>query len=155
MPPYPSKQNRLSILIALCATTMVIGATNAQTPGREPQTAGEAAKAIGDNPYARKGTQNCQAIAGAVAELDAALGPDFDEPRPSGPSADAKAISTARDVALGFIPGRGLIREVSGANKAEQRYAHAVYAGMTRRAFLKGIGAQRGCKAPAAPATKG
>ncbi|RJF93676.1 hypothetical protein [Sphingomonas cavernae] len=173
MPHDPSSLRFLCpLLLPLGIAALALPAA-AQTPPSKPQTAEDAAKSIvtdpledtniqgkkipaalsriGDNPYSRSGTQSCQAIASAVTELDGALGPDFDEPPASGPSTDAKAISTAKDVAFGFIPGRGLIREVSGANKAEQRYNHAVYAGLARRAFLKGMGAQRGCKAPAAP----
>ena len=52
-----------------------------------------------------------------------------------------------------FIPFRGLIREVSGANAQEKKVQAAVYAGSVRRAFLKGVGQQRGCRYPARPAT--
>ena len=52
-----------------------------------------------------------------------------------------------------FIPFRGLIREISGANEQERKLQLAIYAGSTRRSFLKGVGYQRGCPWPARPAT--
>jgi hypothetical protein len=50
-----------------------------------------------------------------------------------------------------IIPFRGVIREISGAAAQERRYNAAVYAGVVRRSFLKGVGLQRGCKYPSAP----
>lgn len=106
---------------------------------------------IENNPYARDATANCAAIAAAVAELNDALGPDFDDPPPPETSDEARAVSAVGSAALSLIPARGLIREVSGANKAEARHARAIQAGIARRAYLKGVGAQLKCKGPAAP----
>ena len=50
-----------------------------------------------------------------------------------------------------IIPFRSVIREISGAAAHDRRYNAAVYAGVVRRSFLKGIGQQRGCKYPSAP----
>ena len=52
-----------------------------------------------------------------------------------------------------FIPFLGVIREVSGANAQDRFWNKALYAGTARRAFLKGIGEQRGCAWPARSAT--
>ena len=48
-----------------------------------------------------------------------------------------------------FIPFRGLIREISGANEQERKIQAAVQAGVARRAYLKGVGEARGCRYPA------
>ena len=59
----------------------------------------------------------------------------------------------AKSVLGSFIPFRGIIREVSGANAQERLWDRALYAGAARRAFLKGMGEQRGCAWPARSAT--
>ena len=50
-----------------------------------------------------------------------------------------------------FIPGTGLIRQISGAAAAEKHARTAVYAGSIRRGFLKGLGQTKRCAPPAAP----
>ena len=81
------------------------------------------------------------------------LGPDVNDPADK--SAAKKREETvgrvAGTVAGSIIPFRSLIGEVTGANAERRRYAEAVYAGTVRRGFLKGVGLQRGCKAPARP----
>lgn len=106
---------------------------------------------ISGQPYSLAGLKTCAQLASAVTELDGVLGPDVDAPAQTRDTT-TNAISVAGDVVGSFIPGRGLVRELTGANKAKHEYDMAVYAGLARRAFLKGVGAQRGCKPPAAPA---
>ncbi len=104
-----------------------------------------------EDPYHLRGMARCQQIAAAIGELDAVLGEDIDVAQANG-----RRISAGRAAqeALGsFIPFRGLIREVSGANAQQRKIQNAVYAGTARRAFLKGIGQQRGCRYPARSAT--
>lgn len=100
-----------------------------------------------DRPYDLTGLKRCGEIAAAVGELDAVLGPDVDLP------ADAKGRVTAGRVAQAavgsFIPFRGLIREISGANEQQRKVQAAVQAGIARRAYLKGVGEARGCRYPA------
>jgi hypothetical protein len=111
-------------------------------------------EAIGDDPYRTDGLTSCRRIAEAVAELDAVLGPDFD--RPSDDRRRDRAanlgLAVAGEVLGGFIPFRGLVREVSGANAAQERRQTAFLAGAVRRAFLKGYARSRRCPPPA-PAT--
>lgn len=106
-----------------------------------------------EDPYAQDGLRKCKDIVAAVEELDAVLGPDFDTPAPEsrGRKRRNKAMGLAKGAVTSFIPFRWLIREVTGANKAEDDYRVAIYAGGVRRAFLKGLGQQRGCKPPGAP----
>lgn len=102
-------------------------------------------------PYDLTGLSECPHIAAEVGELDAILGEDMDvaQARRRGPSAGRLA-----QWAVGsFIPFRGAIREISGANGHERRMTDAVQAGLARRAFLKGVGEAKGCLYPARSAT--
>lgn len=100
-----------------------------------------------ERPYTLVGLRRCPEIAAAVGELDTVLGPDIDLP------AEARNRMTAGRVAQAavgsFIPFRGLIREISGANEQERKIQAAVQAGVARRAYLKGVGEARGCRYPA------
>ena len=103
-------------------------------------------------PYSMRGARSCAAIAAEVGRLDAALGADADAPGTDGPGRGAEVAATAVRTAVGLlIPGRGLLRAVTGADRQQARAEAAVQAGMMRRSFLKGIGAHRGCSPPAAP----
>ena len=51
----------------------------------------------------------------------------------------------------GFSRCAAIIAEVRELNAERRRYNEAVYAGTVRRGFLKGVGLQKGCKAPARP----
>jgi hypothetical protein len=111
--------------------------------------------AIGDRPYAMDGMQSCRRIIAAIRDLDTVLGPDLDQVD-LGAKARARkegAASLAGGLIASLIPFRFLIREVSGANAADRDYQAAVYAGVVRRSFLKGLGQQRRCRAPGRPAT--
>lgn len=103
-------------------------------------------------PYEVSELKRCAQIAAAVGELDALLGEDLDLPAQEaakGPSAGR----VAQYVVGTFIPFRGLVRELSGANLQQQRLQAAIQAGIARRSFLKGMGQARGCRYPARAAT--
>lgn len=104
------------------------------------------------HPYALTGMTDCAKIGAAVKELDAVLGRDVDVPvtgkRDGGHDL---AMDAGQDTINSLIPGRFLIRRISGAAAAQRRAVAAVYAGSVRRGFLKGIGASKGCSPPAAP----
>ncbi|MBO9498571.1 MAG: hypothetical protein J7496_11130 [Novosphingobium sp.] len=103
-----------------------------------------------NDPYSTAGLRKCPNYVTAVNELDAVLGPDFDVATP----AERKMTfgTVAKSMVGSFIPFRGVIREVSGANKHAQEFQDAIVAGLMRRAFLKGQGLKLGCKYPARPA---
>ena len=109
--------------------------------------------AIQENPYSLGGLGKCAAIIGEINELNDVLGPDVNEQvdKDRAKKREETAGRVAGTVAGGIIPFRGLIGEVTGANAERRRYALAVYAGTVRRGFLKGVGLERGCKAPARP----
>lgn len=106
-------------------------------------------------PYGLDAIDSCDAIASEVAALDAALGADID-------TAEGKAVATrfangagriARSMIMSFVPFHSVVREVSGASARQHTYERALYAGSARRAFLKGVGEERGCAYPARDAT--
>lgn len=103
-------------------------------------------------PYSLQGLTDCAQLTRAVKEFDTVLGPDLDLPQ-----AERARLSGGRIAqwAVGrFIPFRGLIREISGANRQQREVEAAIQAGLMRRAFLKGVGVARGCPYPASPATE-
>ena len=104
-----------------------------------------------NNPYASDGIGGCADIRDRVADLDAILGDDYDTLAPT--ERQLSATSVASRVVGSFIPFRGIIRELSGANDRQRDFREAIAAGMMRRAYLKGRGESLGCDYPASPAT--
>jgi hypothetical protein len=102
-------------------------------------------------PYSMHGMVNCAAIRTEIGRLSDALGPDVDIPAAHKGEGAALAAAGAQAAVNALIPGLGLVKLVTGADKAEHRVEAAVYAGAVRRGFLKGVGLARGCKEPAAP----
>ncbi len=158
-----------------CVALLLIAAT---APGEKPKTTGEMAGdvvtsplsdinlkkkgiaplllAVEKDPYSLDGIRTCRDVIDAVAQLNTALGPDFDETilESKKQKQGATAMGITGGVIQGLIPFRGLIRELSGANKADLDYRTAIYAGVVRRGFLKGYGAHRRCRAPGRPMTE-
>lgn len=105
---------------------------------------------IQKDPYNLDGIQRCSHYIAAISDLDDLLGPDFDI---AGPQERQLSVGGVAQSALGtLIPFRGLIREISGANKHQQEFQDAIVAGLMRRAYLKGAGQKLGCNYPARPA---
>jgi hypothetical protein len=102
-------------------------------------------------PYTLSGLGTCQRLAAAIGELDAVLGDDVDLPQTGTRRVSAGRV--AQSVVGSFIPFRGVIREVSGANAHDREMQAAIIAGVARRSFLKGIGQGKGCRYPARSAT--
>jgi predicted AAA+ superfamily ATPase len=108
---------------------------------------------IQEAPYSLAGLGRCAAIIREVEELDVVLGADVNEQvdKSRGEKREETAGRVVGTIAGSVIPFRGLIGEITGANAERRRYALAVYAGTVRRGFLKGVGLERGCRAPARP----
>ncbi|WP_292082410.1 MULTISPECIES: hypothetical protein [unclassified Brevundimonas] len=113
------------------------------------------------NPYDLRNLNHCRTIAAEIARLDEALGPDTDAPPSQDGSymseraADAAASATlgaVRDTMTDFIPARSWVRRLTGADAHSKHVQSAIQAGLRRRSFLKGVGMQRNCAPPAAPA---
>lgn len=157
-----------AIIVGMVATPAMAGQEGKAITSRDPDAIDVAKTPISDlnvgrdgeippllikattQPYALNGLGKCRQIAGAIQELDEVLGPDIDLPQ-----AERDRISAGRVgkwVVASFIPFRGLIREVSGANAQDRKVNAAIQAGLTRRGFLKGVGVSKGCRYPASPA---
>lgn len=109
---------------------------------------------IAADPYATAGLQACEDIERGIADIDAMLGTDIDDPDER--SDLQKGVNSAGRIAGsivgGLIPFRGVVREVSGARAEASRLRVMINAAMVRRGFLKGIGLARSCPWPARPA---
>lgn len=105
-------------------------------------------------PYSMVGMRSCAQIAAEVGRLNDALGADADVPEKKKGEGSAIAAAAASAAVNSLIPGLGLIKVITGADKAERRAQAAVYAGAIRRGFLKGLGQSKGCRPPAAPAAE-
>jgi hypothetical protein len=108
---------------------------------------------IVEQPYSLENIRTCRDIRNAVRKLDKVLGDDLDvvEEDSKADKRRKTAGSIGKSLLGGLIPFRGIVREITGAAAQQRRYDQAVYAGVVRRSFLKGIGKERGCKFPAAP----
>ncbi len=110
-------------------------------------------KSVQKAPYSLKGLKSCSAIQQEVRDLNEVLGPDVNEEvsRSKARKREKTAGRVAGSAVGSIIPFGGLIGEVTGANAERRRYNRAIYAGTVRRGFLKGVGHERGCRAPARP----
>jgi hypothetical protein len=97
-----------------------------------------------EDPYSTDGLKGCAEIDRQIASLETILGPDVDVPRQK-PGMFRAALKTGGSFLGSFIPFRGVIRELSGANARKKRMEDAVYVGVARRSFLKGYAASLGC----------
>jgi hypothetical protein len=102
-------------------------------------------------PYSSDGTGSCATIAAQIRELNGALGADVDTPARQKGEGSAIAAAGARAVVGTLIPGLGLVRVLTGADKQQRRAEAAVYAGAVRRGYLKGLGLAKRCGGGAVP----
>jgi hypothetical protein len=99
------------------------------------------------NPYDRRSTQSCRALAVEIAALNEHLGPDHllmaakDENK-----AGRLAEAGGKTIINTIIPFRGLVREMTGAAEAQRRFEDAVDAGYSRRGFLRGVQLTKKCR---------
>lgn len=107
-----------------------------------------------EDPYTLAGLRKCSALQAEVRRLDAVLGDDIDvaQEKTRGEKRGNTVGNIAKSIVGSLIPFGGVIREVSGANNNERQWQFALYAGAARRAYLKGVGQQKGCTYPARPA---
>ncbi|WP_443747812.1 hypothetical protein [Asticcacaulis solisilvae] len=113
-------------------------------------------------PYDLNGLDRCDAISDEVRKLDTVLGADLDEPPPppdkstmgqkGGRMANNAAVGAVRGATRSVIPFRGLVRQMTGAEQHDKEVNAAIQAGKVRRAYLKGVGMNKNCAPPAAPA---
>jgi hypothetical protein len=99
-------------------------------------------------PYDLTGLRGCADYRAEIERLTAVLGPDVDsaEARASAMSSTEFVMGAAESAAISLIPGRGLVRRLSGADAERQRAQAAILAGQLRRAFIKGRASGRNCR---------
>jgi hypothetical protein len=113
-------------------------------------------------PYGAPENSTCDALGLEISQLDVALGADLDQ-RMTGDrggtlmakgaeEAGDAAADALKDLTTGWIPYRGWVRRLTGAERYSREVSKHIAAGLTRRAWLKGLGAAQGCVPPAAPA---
>ena len=160
---------RARLTLIACAAAFLANGTSAQTAQQGSETTGDRARHIATqpardlglqrtaippvlerasaDPYGLAGLGTCPSLSAAIAELNGALGPDFDAP-PAPAVGRRQQVTEAggRAVVDSVIPFRGLVREVSGSAGAERRLQAAINAGIARRGFLRGLHQARGCR---------
>jgi len=92
-------------------------------------------------PYALPSDTECSAILNEIAALDLVLGPDLDDPlaRAEGSDLDVSGLLSGAIGGVLGLPYRSIVRRLSGASGRERVLRDAIFAGMARRAFLKGL----------------
>jgi hypothetical protein len=98
-----------------------------------------------DAPYETASLDGCAALQTEIFALDGVLGPDADAEADK-PGLMRGALQTGGDLLSSFIPFRGVVRSLSGANRKRAEMAAAVYAGIARRSYLKGYAAAQKCE---------
>ena len=101
-----------------------------------------------DDPYAALAADSCAAMASEIADLDTALGPDLDVEAVKTTKrklASRAAAGAVRRLAVSWIPYRGVVRTLTGAEAHARKAQDAALAGAVRRAYLKGLGERDGC----------
>ena len=100
-------------------------------------------------PYAAAGN-DCQILNAEILELNAVLGPDFDTATVQKTTLSKKlsdgGFNLARGAVSSVIPYRGIVRQVTGAEKSAHDANDALLAGIARRAYLRGYGQMLGCQ---------
>lgn len=108
------------------------------------------------NPYDPVRPLNCARISQQLLVLQAALGPDLDEPEtPQSPSLTLHngriALALLHGAAESLLPFAGFVRTLSGAGHHDELVIEAITAGSVRRGYLKGMGEAMNCPHPARP----
>lgn len=113
-------------------------------------------EALVGNPYNAPSPHDCPTVNAELAQIDRLLGPDVDI-RPDSHTRrsereNAAVSSLLTQLSTSWIPGRDIVRAVTGAQARERRLREAVLAGALRRAYLRGVAAELGCAPqPAGP----
>lgn len=106
------------------------------------------------DPYAEPSGPGCVWITYELTQLSAALGPEVSvmpvaDRSTAGQKGSRMAIDAARDLIRSsgsrILPGRSIIRRISGASNADELYEAAQQRGMVRRGYLKGLSEAKSC----------
>lgn len=113
--------------------------------------------AIMANPYDVKRLRTCRQLNGEVNDMTMLVGPDVDDPAligRKGRDPVEQLFDSAEGITGNLIPGQGIIRQITGANKSARQAAAARLAGQIRRSYIKGIMKARGCRLVPPPPEK-
>jgi hypothetical protein len=106
------------------------------------------------DPYAEPSGPGCVWITYELTQLSAALGAEVSVMPVADQSTTSErgsrmAVDAARDLIRSsgsrLLPGRSVIRRLSGASTADELYRAAKERGMVRRGYLKGLSEARSC----------
>ena len=106
------------------------------------------------DPYAEPSGPGCAWISYELTQLSAALGSDVSVMPVADRSTTSErgsrmAMEAARDMIRNsgsrLLPGRSVIRRLSGATNSDDLYKAATERGLVRRGYLKGLSDARGC----------
>ena len=106
------------------------------------------------DPYAEPSGPGCVWITYELTQLSAALGAEVSVMPVADQSSTSEkgsrmAIDAARDLIRSsgsrILPGRSIIRRISGASNADELYEAAKQRGMVRRGYLKGLSEAKSC----------
>lgn len=98
-------------------------------------------------PYALEPDAECGPLLEEITALDAVLGPDLDAENPPEERSSTDALGLVAGAIRGAIslPYRSIIRRLSGAEERDHVLRDAIFAGMVRRAFLRGVAQRADC----------
>lgn len=123
----------------------------------KPKVAPELAEIMAE-PYAIRSLRNCRQLNAEVNRMTAVVGPDVDDPALANAKGRTPAellFDSAEGITGSLIPGQGIIRQLTGANKAARHAAAARLAGQLRRSYIKGVMKARGCRLVPPPPVSG
>lgn len=107
------------------------------------------------DPYATPQGIDCNYINYQITQLDEVLGPEkvrdsnIDDRtigEKSGAIASSAASEAVKSAATSWIPARGLVRKITGAEKADNSMKKAVELGKIRRGYLRGLAKAKNCE---------
>lgn len=114
-------------------------------------------EAIMADPYDMAGLKTCKGLNGEVNRMTSLVGPDVDDPslkNRKGGDPVVFLMDSAEGITGSLVPGQGIIRQLTGANKVARKVAAARLAGQLRRSYIKGIMKTRGCRLTPLPTPK-
>ena len=140
-PAYAQNGERQRTVVGAAGDAVTKPLEDLNLKSRKIPTALQLAQAA---PYRTDGLQECSSLQIAIQDLDRVLGPDADDVADQAGVARS-ALDAGGNFLSGFIPFRGVVRTLSGANKKRADMLAAIYAGVARRSYLKGFRAAKGC----------
>lgn len=109
------------------------------------------------SPYDVRALRSCRQLNTEVNRMTELVGPDVDDPAlvgKRGRDPVEQLFDSAEGITGSLVPGQGIIRQLTGANKSARQAAAARLAGQIRRSYIKGMMKARGCRLVPRPPEK-